>query len=84
MKTPKPVVWLTAVASFLVAVNAALAGTGLLPPKIEAALATLSVIATVYLGVRAHNSVTPLAAPRTADGRRLIPMPAATDTSARP
>lgn len=72
----EPVKWLTWVSGLLTAataVEAALAETPLhLPPAVAAWTGTATVVVTAILGAAARGRVTPLARPRTADGRALV------------
>jgi len=69
----KPVATLVAVATVLLAVLTALAGTGVLSGRAAAYVSGAILIVNAVLGVLAHGQVTPVARPRDASGRPLVP-----------
>lgn len=72
MKT-KPVATLVAIATVLLAVLTALAGTGVLTGRAAACVAGAILIINAVLGVIAHGNVTPVANPKDSSGRPLVP-----------
>jgi hypothetical protein len=72
----KPVKWLTWTSSTLAGVTAvevALTGAGVhLPTWVAGYTAAATAVVTAVLGAVAYGKVTPLARPRTADGRALV------------
>lgn len=71
----KPVATLVTVATVLLALLTALAGTGVLSGKAAAYVAAGIGLLNVILGVVTHGKVTPVAAPRDNAGRPLVPSP---------
>jgi uncharacterized membrane protein YphA (DoxX/SURF4 family) len=71
----KPVATLVTVATLLLAVLVALAGTGLLTGRAAALVASGILIVNAVLGVIAHGKSTPTANPRNDAGERLVPQP---------
>lgn len=72
--TSKPVATLVSVATVLLAVLVALAGTGVLTGRAAALVAAVIGVLNLALGYVAHQKVTPLARPRDAEGRPLTPV----------
>ena len=68
-----PVAWMTTVLTVLIAVDAALGGTGAYPPAVAAWVGAAIAFLTTLLGVLTHGKVTPTARPRGAAGERLVP-----------
>lgn len=74
MISSKPIATLIAVGTVLLALLTALAGTGVLSGKTAAIVAGAILVINALLGVVAHSKVTPLAAPKSSDGRPLVPL----------
>lgn len=74
MLSSKPVATLVSVTSTLLGVLTVLAGTGVLSGRAAAWVAGGILVCNAVLGILAHGNVTPVAAPRARDGRRLVPM----------
>jgi hypothetical protein len=70
----KPVATLVTVATLALAVLTALAGTGVLSGKAAAWCAAAILVLNAGLGVVAHGKVTPVANPKSSDGRPLVPL----------
>jgi hypothetical protein len=79
----KPVAWMTGILGFLsavVALDETLEATGtadLIPATVEPYAQGAIVFLTILLGKMTYNRVTPLADPRAANGRQLVPTPPA-------
>lgn len=73
----EPVAWLTAASGVLLAIQAADEVTNLLPDRVAAWVAFLSIAVVALLGFLARKVTTPLADPKAADGRLLVPSPPA-------
>lgn len=71
----RPVAWLTTLAALVIALAGSQEFVQLLPPQVAGWLTMAGVGAVILTGVMAHGSVTPLARPRDADNRRLVPTP---------
>lgn len=70
----QPVAWMTTVLAVLVAVDSALAGTGVYPASVAAWVGAAIAVLTAILGALTHGAVTPLARPRDSSGRALVPV----------
>jgi hypothetical protein len=73
----KPVAWMAGVLAAIDAVLAANEAFHLLPDDATKWLLFASAILTAILGRMVYNRVTPLADPRAANGRTLVPTPPA-------
>lgn len=71
----EPVAWLTTLCALVIALAGSQELAGILPPTLAGWLYMAAVVAVVILGVIARGRVTPLARPRDADNRRLVPTP---------
>ena len=72
--TSKPVAWLTTIVALLTALDGTLTGLHVLSPAVGGWLAGAVAVLTTILGVITHNNVTPVANPKSADGRPLVPL----------
>jgi hypothetical protein len=70
----RPVATLLSVATTLLTILTVLAGTGVLSGRAAAIVAAAIALLNLILGVKTHGQVTPLAAPRDAGGRPLVPL----------
>jgi hypothetical protein len=71
--TTKPVATLVSITTVLLVALTALDGTKLLSERASAIVAASIAVINAILGVLVHNRVTPVAAPKTADGTALVP-----------
>jgi hypothetical protein len=74
----KPVVTLVTVATVLLALLTALAGTGVLSGKVAAIVSGAILVINALLGVVAHGMVTPVSNPHDNSGRALVPVSSVT------
>lgn len=80
----RPVAWMTGLLTLALALLAVNDQAHLIPDEWVKWLAALAALLTILLGGKVQSIVTPLAAPRSTDGRPLVPSPPAKAPSGTP